>query len=239
MALAAILLFLVLLDPFFPPRGHTDSHYQTLVVLKWLPQAMSDYHASHGHFPPAATHDKEGRLLHSWRVLILPHLGVDDFTRLYKQFKLDEPWDSPHNKPLLGQMPACYRDPLDPSPDRTYFQVLVGPGTAFEREGLSLLRDFPDGLENTLLVVQGSNSVLWTQPKDVVYAPDKPIPGLRHYNRFVRWLGYLPWRQVVTRVCRADGCVLDLAYPVEERFLRSIIVRNDGEKVDWDKHRPR
>src|SRR5262249_19374530 len=53
--------------------------------------------------PPAASYDLQGKGLQSWRVHLLPFLGED---KLYKEFRLNEPWDSDHNKKLLSRMPA-------------------------------------------------------------------------------------------------------------------------------------
>src|SRR5262249_9733230 len=39
------------------------------------------------------------------RVALLPYLGEGD---LYRQFRLDEPWDGSHNQALLRRMPAIY-----------------------------------------------------------------------------------------------------------------------------------
>ena len=74
---------------------------------------------------PAASHDKNGKPLLCWRVHILPYLGEE---KLYKEFHLDEPWDSPHNKKLLSQMPKIYRAPgaLAADTSATYYQVFVG-----------------------------------------------------------------------------------------------------------------
>ena len=77
--------------------------------MKTIALAMYSYHYAHGHFSPAATYDKDGRPLLGWRVLILPYFGEEQYAQLYKEFKLDEPWDSPHNKALLPRMPSCYR----------------------------------------------------------------------------------------------------------------------------------
>ena len=41
----------------------------------------------------------------SWRVHLLPYLEQQT---LYEQFKLDEPWDSEHNKQLIPLMPEIY-----------------------------------------------------------------------------------------------------------------------------------
>ena len=52
--------------------------------------------------------DKDGKTLLSWRVDILPFIEQDT---LYKEFHLDEPWDSEHNKKLLAKMPKVFRAP--------------------------------------------------------------------------------------------------------------------------------
>ncbi|MBI3412168.1 MAG: DUF1559 domain-containing protein [Planctomycetes bacterium] len=56
----------------------------------------------------------------SWRVAILPLLEED---ALYKEFRLEEPWDSPHNIKLLPRIPKVFA-PLMPNPPEahaTYF----------------------------------------------------------------------------------------------------------------------
>jgi hypothetical protein len=59
----------------------------------------------------------------------------------------------------------------------THYQVLVGPGTAFERPGLGLrLADCPRGADQTILVVEAADPVPWTRPEDLPYAPDGPLP---------------------------------------------------------------
>jgi hypothetical protein len=110
--------------------------------LKQIGWALPHYHESYGKLPPAVVTDKQGRPLYSWRVPLLPFL---EQPTLYNEFKLDEPWDGPHNKALLAKMPACYMPAWkDVGPSyATPYQVFVGPGTAFERPGLSWA-DFPD-----------------------------------------------------------------------------------------------
>ena len=53
------------------------------------------------------TVNESGRELLSWRVFLLPYLGEE---ALYKQFRLNEPWDSPHNRTLVDKMPAVFAD---------------------------------------------------------------------------------------------------------------------------------
>src|SRR5919201_5981599 len=102
--------------------------------------AMHNYHDAHGKLLPAVVYGKDRRPLYSWRVLLLPQICQDE---LYGEFRLDEPWDSPHNLPLLERMPLTYAAPgskarLIPR-DHTYCHVFMGKSTAFESpEGESL-----------------------------------------------------------------------------------------------------
>jgi hypothetical protein len=71
--------------------------------------ALHNYHDKHGRLPPAVVYGEDGKPLHSWRVLLLPFIAQGE---LYREFKLDEPWDSPHNLALLPRMPATFAPPF-------------------------------------------------------------------------------------------------------------------------------
>ena len=79
--------------------------------LKQVGLAMYNYREAHGRFPAPAIQGPDGKPLLSWRVAILPYLSENE---LYQSFKLDEPWDSPHNKPLLERMPQLFAPPRPP-----------------------------------------------------------------------------------------------------------------------------
>ena len=140
---------------------------------------MHTYHETHGTLPPPAVFGKGGRPLLSWRVLILPFIEEEN---LFKKFRLDEPWDSPHNLALLPEMPRMfgrYDDRTTKEPFTTFYQVFVGKGTAFEGpRGLKLSENFPDGTGNTILVIEAGVAVPWTKPEDLHYAKDEPLPKL-------------------------------------------------------------
>ena len=59
-----------------------------------------------GGFPAQANYDQNGKPLLSWRVHILPYI---DQQELYEQFRLDEPWNSSHNKKLIEKIPLVLR----------------------------------------------------------------------------------------------------------------------------------
>ncbi len=68
--------------------------------------ALLHYYDDHGHFPPAYTVDENGKRLHSWRVLLLPYLMED---AIYRQIRLDEPWNSAHNTVISRIVPDEYQ----------------------------------------------------------------------------------------------------------------------------------
>jgi len=167
------------------PRAHCLNN------LKQISLAMHTYHDVSGTFPPAAKYDANGKPLLSWRVLILPYL---DEPALYEQFHLDEPWDSPHNKPLADRMPSVFRCPSErlPSQSLTTYMVVVDPRSIFtgEASGVPISR-VSDGTSTTLLVVEAARPVLWTKPEDLALGPvDRPLGvGSKHPGGFT-----YPWR---------------------------------------------
>jgi Protein of unknown function (DUF1559) len=130
--------------------------------LKELGLAMQNYHDAYGYLPPAVLRDQglgDRGQPYSWRVALLPFLEEDE---LFSQYWRDEPWDSPANKALLARMPRVFASPgrVRAADGLTHYQVLVGPGTAFERPDLRVsLRDFPGGTEQTILVVEAAKPV--------------------------------------------------------------------------------
>jgi hypothetical protein len=200
-------------------------------VFRWhitdIVLAMHTYHADHHELPPAVVRDKAGKPLYSWRVLLLPYL---EQVPLYHKFKLDEPWDSPNNKKLAEQTPSPFHTLEDGLPGLTCFQVIVGPGTAFERPGLTF-KDCPDGLSNTILVVEAKEAVPWSKPVDLAYDPNGPLPqfGSRFSiatNRFLHCK--YGWRTSFA-ACFADGSTVFILSDTDEKIIRALITRNGGE----------
>jgi hypothetical protein len=141
--------------------------------------AVHNYHDSMGRLPQPAIYDKSGKPLLSWRVALLPYI---EEAALYNEFKLDEPWDSAHNKKLLAKMPKVYAPARGKTkePYTTYLQVFSGPGAVFEPDPKVDVRitSIPDGISNTLLMVEAGEAVPWTKPDDIPFDPKKPLPKL-------------------------------------------------------------
>src|SRR5262249_23606585 len=138
------------------------------------------YDAEHGILPPAAIPSPDRRPLLSWRVAMLPYFDLDG---VYKQFHLDEPWDSPHNLRLLPKMPSIYLNPrwqnaADAQQGLTYYQAIGGQNPLMgqkEPVGLGWLSNLKM-TANQILIVEAATAVPWTKPEDLAYAPDQPLP---------------------------------------------------------------
>jgi hypothetical protein len=187
--------------------------------LKQLALACNLYHHEQGSFPPSAVYSPDGKPLLSWRVLVLPQLGYHD---LYRAFRLDEPWDSPHNLQLLDKMPQEFAAPYETPSHVTPYQVFVGPGAAFEAAKGLKLADFTDGPEETILIIEAP-PVPWTKPQDLAYVPGHPLPKI----------GGLRDRLICAAM--ADGSVQVFPIEISEATLQALITRNAGDKPgsDW------
>ncbi|MCI0459302.1 MAG: DUF1559 domain-containing protein [Gemmataceae bacterium] len=216
-----------LIEPLVQEARAESARERSVNNLKQLALAMHNYHDAHKGLPAQAISSKDGKPLLSWRVAILPYI---EQLPLYNQFRLDEPWDSPHNKKLIAQMPKIYRSPFSKrgKEGRTTYLVPVGKETAFpeQREGLSLPKNFPDGTSNTILVVEATDeqAVIWTKPDDLRVNPKKPHVGLvaKGRDRFL--------------VAMADGSVRAVPANVSAQTLWSAFTRAGGEPLgnDWD-----
>src|SRR5262249_31407722 len=142
-----------------------------------------------------------------------------DQKELYQRFKLDEPWDSPHNKPLVEQLPNVYRCPSEEITGEglTTYQVLSGLGTLFAKpEGISL-REVTDGPSNTLMVLESTAPAPWTQPSRLGFTPRTPIESLgsNHPGGF--------------NAAFADGSVRFISSSVAPETLKAAATGNGGE----------
>ena len=144
----------------------------------------------------------DGKPWHSWRVLLLPALE-GDLRKLYQDYDLAQPWDSDHNRRLLGRMPDIYRDPIDgqPGDSNTSVALFTGAEGIMDRstrrfkitnrcrrfaKGCALLgkvrspyRDFPAGTLYTGIAgyVGAKAGIPWTKPEDVRVPDDFPPAG--------------------------------------------------------------
>jgi uncharacterized protein DUF1559 len=191
--------------------------------LHQIALALLEYQAKEGHFPPPAIYDAQGKPLLSWRVAILPYLKRE---QLYKQFHLDEPWDSQNNKRLVMQMPPAYRSVFGKVVgfNKTAMLAPLGQSVAFFGPEGRTLKDFTDGTSNTILVVEAGpeKAVEWTRPDDLTIDEANPKTGL-FGNRDGGFLAAF-----------ADGPVKFIPQSIDDNTLRGLFTINGGEKIPPD-----
>jgi hypothetical protein len=193
--------------------------------LRQLGIALHNYHDANGTFPAFGSFDKQNRPLLSWRVHVLPYLG-DDELKLYKEFHLDEPWDSDHNKKLIPKMPKVFATPAVPKLAADGKTTILGPlhkDTIFTggKQGLKIF-NITDGTSNTVMLVDADESaaVVWTKPEDLKMDPKDPHKGLspRHSEHYLFLF--------------ADGSVRRVAKTVDKNTLWAIFTVAGGEVVN-------
>jgi hypothetical protein len=151
--------------------------------LKQLGLAMHNWHNNYNVFPAHANYSPDGKPLLSWRVHLLPYLEQQ---ALYNEFRLDEPWDSEHNKRLISALPAVFHVPGSAAAHegKTGYVLPILPDgaaiTSGTKDGIQF-RDITDGTSNTVLtvVVDDEHAVIWTKPDDLRVDPENPLRGLR------------------------------------------------------------
>ncbi|MBA4104902.1 MAG: hypothetical protein C0485_04010 [Pirellula sp.] len=197
--------------------------------LKQLGLAAHLYETKARSFPPSVFYGKSSHgdlnksgdnaadVPRSWRVELLPFLGQEE---LYKQYRLDQPWDSEANLAVLRKMPDVFRSPNDkPASTNASYFAIAGPGTVFDGKEGTPVAEIRDGLSNTLLLVEAKRDIPWTKPEDIAYAADQPVPALGG------------WRPSEFLVTMCDGSVHPVynAQGIDKNFLRPWIGKADGQ----------
>jgi hypothetical protein len=170
----------------------------------------------------------------SWRAGLLHLLGADSagsgrdvYVKLCQdKFPLapgagpTEVWNRPDlkNTPFQSFLREKPQDATEKTWD-TRYRVFLGPGAAFEPGKRISTKDFPDGLDKTILIVEAGEAVPWPKPDELVYDPAKPLPKLGSTFSDGFYAAF------------ADGSVRFIKNGTEEKLIRAWITRSGGEPV--------
>ena len=89
---------------------------------------------------------------------ILPYV---EQLNLYRQFHLDEPWDSPHNSKLIEKMPKhVFAIPNSPAQQqyRTCFVRPFGENTVCPPKKAVAIKEITDGTSVTIMIVEADEN---------------------------------------------------------------------------------
>lgn len=191
-------------------RMRAENNLRTIIL------AVHKYAAvNQDHLPPAGIYRKDGEPLLSWRVILLPYLGEE---ALYKEFKLDEPWDSPHNHRLLARMPEVFQHPgvTTQEPFTTYYRIFAGKNTLFpgpQGECEYTMKYFRDW-GRRFFAVEAADAVPWTKPDELTASPPFRFGQPASQTFFVVMM---------------DGSVIQVKKTVSDVSIRIAIGRDSNE----------
>jgi hypothetical protein len=183
--------------------------------------AVANYHEAYGCFPPAYLTDRDGKPMHSWRVLILPFLEQQE---LYRAYNFNEPWNGPNNRKLASRIGNIYhRSGLESTqPEATSFVAVVGPQTAWPGSQPKSRKDLGDRTHETLLVVEvPDGQFLWMEPRDLQF----DSMSFRINDRSRQGLGSTLGG---ARVVSADTTVRTLPDDYDGNKLRAMLTATGG-----------
>jgi Protein of unknown function (DUF1559) len=206
--------------------GDAANRAKSMNNLKQIGICFHAYTDAHNSFP-SNTYDKNGKPLLSWRVHMLPYLEQGP---LYNEFKLDEPWDSEHNKKLIAKLPPVFALPGVKTKDagHTHYRCFQSaknqaPSALMREGGLQRLNfaSITDGTSNTIFCFEADESCVWTEPNDIPFDPRGKVTikgGLLAKDRF--------------HAALCDGSVRSFSAKMPEATLKAYITVNGGEVID-------
>jgi hypothetical protein len=80
------------------------------------------------------------------------------------------------------------------------------------------IANIPDGLSNTIFVVESEDGVPWTKPEDLPFDPKGPLPKL-HY------------RSGIALALMGDISIRPLKPTLSDQTMRYLIMRSDGNVI--------
>ena len=238
-AIVGVGIMVLLLLPNVPCAREAARRMQCSNNLKQIGIAIHNYHDQYQSFLPAFTVDENGKLLHSWRVLILPYIEQGE---LYKEIRLDEPWDSEYNSQFHSRVLSAFQCPSGRRADASasqagqspeiqrndlncHYSVVVGKPTIFPGSEPVHRGQISDGTSNTILVVERMFPVCWMDPTHEITFND----ACHGVNTNVYGLGSA--HTGGCNVALADGSVQFISNTIKPETLKAMLTKAGGESV--------
>ena len=187
--------------------------------LERIGRAIAAYRSQHRDFPQVVS--GPGKLQHSWRVAIAPHLFAPPNYPIKLKYRFDEPWDSQHNRECVldeSGLSIRYTCPFESTfldyPFVTYV-MLVRPTPEGPKDGSVVRSSLPP---DAVLIVESANcGITCGQPKDL------------DWNTL--WEGASPFGKGklsslhphVVKAIRVDGKVIDIPKTIGKAELRKLL----------------
>ncbi len=162
--------------------------------IETLATALLQHFEDTKRLPQSHTRNSNNLPTLSWRVALLPYLGLED---LHQQFDFSKPWNVEPNKSLLKYIPDAYVSP-ERFDTNTNFLLPAGKYFIFGENRVPREKTVEDGMGNTIMLfeVNDEYAVPWTKPSDLNATTSKELDAaigeLRENGTFAVWASGLP-----------------------------------------------
>ncbi|WP_169977224.1 DUF1559 domain-containing protein [Tautonia rosea] len=197
--------------------------------LKQIGIGLSNYHDSHGTFPPGATFDDRGRPLHGWQAMLLPYV---EHQAIYDQITFELPWDDPANREPFQTEVLMFLNPGNINSGNLNRSDAAGYALSHYSGNARLLggdmprslTDLTDGASTTILAGEVATEFLaWGHP---IQWRD-PALGI---NRSPRGFGS-PFPPGGANFVFADGSVRFVKETVDPQILKALSTPTGNEAI--------
>ena len=191
--------------------------------------SLHNYHDANAGLPPLYTVDAEGKPLHSWRVLLLPYMEQQ---ALFAQIRLNEPWDSPHNRQFHNAVVPQYSCPDNPlvAPGKACAYVAINgalrpalPDNGQRPRERDSFAHWQDGTSNQFAFIEVKEPFNWMDPTADITL-DELAKGV---NKTGRVGSFHPGGGCIA--CLGDGAVRFITDAVDSALLRALGDPRDGQ----------
>jgi hypothetical protein len=183
--LMAVLIVVFVVGLMIPAAPDVDLQQQAAASMSMVAKAVDAYEQHFGAPPPTVVLGEDGTPWHSWRALILPFLGEE---KLAAAYRLDEPWNGPHNQRLAQYRPWHYRSFCETN--ETVQLAAEDPRGTGDPDGTRIstaLHLCPDAVAGKVLVLEHEQAASsWLQPSqldswlDITTEPDSQTGFWQH-----------------------------------------------------------
>lgn len=223
--LGIMAVLVALLLPFRRGAPNAARRMQCSSNLRNIALGVLQYQQTYHHLPPAATVDARGKVLHSWRTLILPFVNEQE---LYDSIDLTKPWDDPANARARETAVRIYHCPDSPDPkNTTTYLGLCGPEFCFAPTTARPMSDITDSHAATMMVIEADprQAIPWMQPTDADASVLDQLASdaTKHHSGG-------------SNVAFVDGAVRFLKSKVPATTLRRLATIAGGESISHDEY---
>lgn len=190
------------------------------IQLRTVALAFHNYESAYTKFPAPVIKSEDGRPLFNGAVAMFPFMEQHN---LYDQLKLDEPWDSPHNRQFTETAIESISDASGKLGAATMIRFPVFPNSIWDEENPATgFGDLPDGTSNTILTIMAPEraAVSWADPTPWRISKNNPMADVFGDREEV----HVGMADGSTRILRKSE--------MTNAKLSALLTRDGGEVID-------